>query len=222
VLRWSRFVQGDIDQYMKNVQAFTAKYGIEVRVDSESWKMCARRRRSRATPALDRTHSRHVDDANLIPKKLVDVTDLLQLLGKKYGGWYPTCELYLKPDGKRWIGVALGATGSMMVYRESQVKQRDSKLSETRQLPQDDEALKEKGTPAASRSATPPRRNTWCHWAGMDLRGKLVDEKNNVAINSRKAEGARVLEGALRHLIPGTLSWLDPNNNKPSSTGRSR
>src|SRR5438046_5986482 len=35
VLRWSRFVQGDIDQYMKNVQAFTAKYGIEVRVDSE-------------------------------------------------------------------------------------------------------------------------------------------------------------------------------------------
>src|SRR3977135_951124 len=36
VLRWSRFVQGDIDQYMRNVQAFTAKYGIEVRVDSES------------------------------------------------------------------------------------------------------------------------------------------------------------------------------------------
>ena len=25
VLRWSRFVQGDIDQYMKNVAAFTAK-----------------------------------------------------------------------------------------------------------------------------------------------------------------------------------------------------
>src|SRR3979409_2814552 len=38
VLRWSRFVQGDIDQYMKNVQAFTAKYGIEVRVDSETWE----------------------------------------------------------------------------------------------------------------------------------------------------------------------------------------
>src|SRR2546422_2925443 len=29
VLRWSRFVQGDIDQYMKNVQAFTAKYRSE-------------------------------------------------------------------------------------------------------------------------------------------------------------------------------------------------
>src|SRR5262249_45067685 len=38
VLRWSRFVQGDIDQYMKSVAAFTAKTGIEVRVDNESWE----------------------------------------------------------------------------------------------------------------------------------------------------------------------------------------
>ena len=30
VLRWSRFVQGDIDQYMKNVAAFTAKTGMPV------------------------------------------------------------------------------------------------------------------------------------------------------------------------------------------------
>ncbi len=38
VLRWSRFVQGDIDQYMKNVAKFTEKYGIEVRVDNEGWE----------------------------------------------------------------------------------------------------------------------------------------------------------------------------------------
>ena len=33
VLRWSRFVQGDIDQYMKNVAKFTQATGVEVRVD---------------------------------------------------------------------------------------------------------------------------------------------------------------------------------------------
>ena len=38
VLRWSRFVQGDIDQYMKNVEQFTDKTGIEVRVDNEGWE----------------------------------------------------------------------------------------------------------------------------------------------------------------------------------------
>ena len=34
VLRWSRFAQGDIDQYMKNVEKFKAKYNIDVRVDN--------------------------------------------------------------------------------------------------------------------------------------------------------------------------------------------
>jgi multiple sugar transport system substrate-binding protein len=38
VLRWSRFVQGDIDAYMVNVKRFTEKTGIEVRVDSEGWE----------------------------------------------------------------------------------------------------------------------------------------------------------------------------------------
>ena len=38
MLRWSRFVQGDEDQYMANVKKFTEKYGIEVRVDNEGWE----------------------------------------------------------------------------------------------------------------------------------------------------------------------------------------
>ena len=38
VLRWSRFVQGDIDAYMINVKKFTEKTGIEVRVDNEGWE----------------------------------------------------------------------------------------------------------------------------------------------------------------------------------------
>src|SRR5215510_7498233 len=62
------------------------------------------------------------DDANLYPEKLLDVTDLASYLGKKYGGWYPAGEAYLRPNGKNWIGIPLGAAGSMMVYRESQLK----------------------------------------------------------------------------------------------------
>ena len=38
VLRWSRFVQGDIDAYMANVKKFTDKTGVEVRVDNEGWE----------------------------------------------------------------------------------------------------------------------------------------------------------------------------------------
>ena len=184
VLRWSRFVQGDIDQYMKNVQAFTAKYGIEVRVDSESWEDV----RPKAAVAANTGAGPDIilgtyDDANLYPEKLVDVTDLCNYLGRKYGGWYPTCELYLKPDGKRWIGVPLGATGSMMVYRESQVK-----AAGFQSFPKDTDsflkmmkALKDKGTPGgfALGHATGDA-NTWCHWLVWTFGGKLVDEKNPI------------------------------------------
>ena len=77
VLRWSRFVQGDIDQYMKNVAAFTAKTGIEVRVDNEGWEDV----RPKAAVAANTGAGPDIilstnDDANLYPEKLLDVTDL--------------------------------------------------------------------------------------------------------------------------------------------------
>jgi multiple sugar transport system substrate-binding protein len=109
VLRWSRFVQGDIDQYMKNVAAFSAKTGIEVRVDNEGWEDV----RPKAAVAANTGAGPDIilgtnDDANLYPDKLLDVTDLAEYIGKKYGGWYPAGQAYLRPDGKKWIGLPLG------------------------------------------------------------------------------------------------------------------
>src|SRR3982751_4460867 len=123
VLRWSRFVQGDIDAYMANVKKFTDATGIEVRVDNEGWEDV----RPKAAAAANTGAGPDIvlstnDDANLYPDKLLDVTALCEYLGKKYGGWYPACEAYLRPDGKKWIGVALGAAGSLVVYRESLMK----------------------------------------------------------------------------------------------------
>jgi multiple sugar transport system substrate-binding protein len=219
VLRWSRFVQGDIDQYMANVKKFTDKYGIEVRVDSESWEDV----RPKAAVAANTGAGPDIvlgtyDDANLYPEKLVDVTDLCDYLGKKYGGWYPVCESYLKPDGKQWIGIPLGATGSMMNYRESHLKAAGFSTfpTDTGTFLKMLQALKEKGTPAgfALGHATGDA-NTWCHWLIWTFGAKLVDEKNNVAINS--SETLAALEYAKElyaTFVPGTLSWLDPSNNK--------
>ena len=116
-------MQGDIDAYMANVKKFTEKTGIEVRVDNEGWEDV----RPKAAVAANTGAGPDIilstnDDANLYPDKLLDVTDLAEYLGKKYGGWYPAGEAYLRPDGKKWIGLPLGAAGSMMVYRESMVK----------------------------------------------------------------------------------------------------
>ncbi len=218
VLRWSRFVQGDIDAYMVNVKKFTEKTGIEVRVDNEGWEDV----RPKAAVAANTGAGPDIilstnDDANLYPDKLLDVTDLAEYLGKKYGGWYPAVEAYLKPDGKKWIGLGLGAAGSYMVYRQSHVKAAgfDTFPKDTTAFLAMMKALKDKGTPGGMALGNATGDGLWCNWLIWSHGGMLVDKTNKVVIDS--AETIRALEYG-RELyatfIPGTLSWLDPNNNK--------
>jgi multiple sugar transport system substrate-binding protein len=217
VLRWKRFVAGDEDAYMANVKKFTEKTGIEVRVDNESWEDV----RPKAAVAANVGTGPDIilstnDDANLYPDKLIDVSDVCNYLGKKYGGWYPVCEQYLKPAGK-WIGVPLGAAGNAVVYRESQVK-----AAGFNAFPRDMDgfmklmkALKEKGTPGGFALGHATGDQAWTHWLVWAFGGKLVNEQNQVVINS--PETVKALEFANElypTFVPGTLSWLDPNNNK--------
>jgi multiple sugar transport system substrate-binding protein len=219
VLRWKRFVQGDEDQYLANVKKFSEKYGVEVRVDAEGWEDV----RPKAAVAANTGAGPDIilstnDDANLYPEKLLDVTDVCTYLGAKYGGWYPVCDPYLRPDGKKWIGVPLGVAGVCMVYRESHMK-----AAGFATFPRDTDGflqlckgLKEKGTPPgfALGNATGDG-NTWAYWLLWAFGGKLVDKDNKVVIDSpetlKALEYAKELYGTF---VPGTLSWLDPNNNK--------
>jgi len=218
VLRWSRFVQGDIDAYMANVKKFTEKTGIEVRVDNEGWEDV----RPKAAVAANVGSGPDIvlstnDDANMYPDKLLVVNDLCEYLGAKYGGWYPSVEAYLRPDGKNWIGVGLGSAGAMMVYRGSQVKAAgfDSFPKDTAGFLKMMKALKEKGTPGGMALGNATGDSGWTHWMIWAFGGQLVDKNNKVVIDSpetiKALEFGRELYGTF---VPGTLSWLDPNNNK--------
>jgi len=224
VLRWKRFVAGDEEVYLANVKKFTEKFGVEVRVDSESWEDV----RPKAAVAANVGSGPDIilstnDDANLYPDKLVDVTDLAGYLGKKYGGWYPVCEQYLRPDGKKWIGIPLGAAGNCIVYRESQVKAAGfSTFPKTNdELMKLMKALKEKGTPGGFALGHATGDQSWAFWLVWSHGGRMVDEKNKVVINSpetvKALEYAKELYGTF---VPGTLSWLDPNNNKAFLDGQ--
>ncbi|MDB5942302.1 MAG: transporter substrate-binding protein [Ramlibacter sp.] len=218
VLRWSRFVQGDIDAYMVNVRKFTDKTGIEVRVDNEGWEDV----RPKAAVAANTGAGPDIilstnDDANLYPEKLLDVTDLAEYLGRKYGGWYPAVQQYLRPDGKRWLGLGLGAAGSMIVYRQSMVKAAgfDAFPKDTAGFLALHKALHAKGTPGGYALGNATGDSLWTNWLMWSHGGKLVDQNNKVVIDS--PETLRALEYGKElyaTFIPGTLSWLDPNNNK--------
>jgi multiple sugar transport system substrate-binding protein len=159
----------------------------------------------------------------MYPDKLLDVTDLAEYLGRKYGGWYPVCHAFLRPDGKKWIGIPLGAAGAMLVYRQSMVKAAGFDT-----FPKDNDnflklmkALHAKGTPGGMALGNATGDGLWCNWLIWSHGGQLVDTNNKVVIDSlqtlRALEYGKELYATF---VPGTLSWLDPNNNKAFLDGQ--
>jgi multiple sugar transport system substrate-binding protein len=157
----------------------------------------------------------------LYPDRCLDVTELAGYLGKKYGGWYDVCQRYCTVDG-RWIGLALAITSFLVVYRESMVK-----AAGFTGIPRDlggflklCKALRARNTPPGLALGNAVGDTSWCHWLLWAHGASLVDEHGRVVVNSKETLAA--LEYA-RELYPtfvsGTLSWLDPNNNKAFLSG---
>lgn len=223
VLRWKQFVQGDIDAYMANTKKFTEATGVEVRVDTESWEDV----RPKAAVAANIGAGPDIiigtyDDPHKFPDKLVDLTDLAEYLGGKYGGWYETCRTYGMRD-KKWIALPQGIIGSCINYRISHLQKAGFEKSPT-DLPNFlklCQTLKKNGTPPgfALGHATGDANN-WTHWCLWTHGGKVVDERDNVVLDSPETIAA--LEYA-KQLYPtfmdGTLTWLDPSNNKVFLSG---
>jgi len=224
VLRWKRFVQGDEDMWAENTKKFTQATGIEVRVDAEGWEDV----RPKAAVAANVGSGPDIiistfEDAHQYPEKLVDVTDLCNYLGAKYGGWYDVCKAYCTSKG-RWVAVPMGCAGNALVYRISAMK-----AAGFDEFPRDlpgflklCQGLKAKGLPPgfALGNATGDG-NTWTHWLVWAHGGKMVDTKNKVVINSPETIAALEYGKQMYEtFVPGTLSWLDPNNNKAFLDGQ--
>jgi multiple sugar transport system substrate-binding protein len=224
VLRWKRFVQGDEDLWMANTKKFAEKTGVEVRVDNEGWEDV----RPKAAVAANVGSGPDIiistfEDAHQYPDKLVDVSDVANYLGGKYGGWYDVCKDYCTEKGK-WNAVPMGCAGNAVVHRIGAMK--EAGFSE---FPKDTagflklaQAYKAKGLPPgfALGNATGDG-NVWTHWLVWSHGGKMVDTKGNVVIASPETEAALNYGKQLYEtFIPGTLSWLDPNNNKAFLDGQ--
>jgi multiple sugar transport system substrate-binding protein len=218
ILRWKRFVQGDEDLWMANTQKFSELTGVAVRVDHESWEDV----RPKAAVAANIGSGPDIivawfDDPHLYPDKLVDLTDVATHLGDKYGGWYDVAERYGTREG-RWIALPLGAASACLVARGAWLKEAgfDTLPGDMQGMLDVCKALKKNGHPPGfALGNAVGDGNTWCHWLLWSFGGRVVDENNEVAINS--PETVTALEYArelYESFIPGTLSWLDAHNNK--------
>lgn len=223
LLRWKRFVQGDEDQFMANTRRFTELTGVAVVVDSENFEEV----RPKAAVAANVGAGPDIviatnEDHLQYPGQLLDVTDVAEYLGQKYGGWYDICRDYGMYQG-RWVALLTGAAGGAWVHRKSMLAAAGFDT-----FPQDFpgflklcQALKARGTPPglALGHATGDA-NGWTHWVLWGFGGKLANENNTIAINSKETVAALEYAKELyQTFVPGTLSWLDPSNNKAYLAG---
>ena len=121
MLRPVRFVQADEDVFRANAAKFTEETGVEVKVDFVGWEdinqQTAVTSNSGAGPDIIIGFS---DAPHIYVDKLIELTDVADYLGKRYGGWLPLAQKYGKRNkSNAWIGLPFGATAGPLIYRKS-------------------------------------------------------------------------------------------------------
>lgn len=218
LLRWKRFVQSEEDGFMALVAAFSKATGCPVTVLNESLDDV----QPKASVAANTGQGPDLfwglySLPHLFPSKCLDVTDVANYLGKKYGGWADSAVTYGR-SGKGWIGIPMGYNGNVINYRQSMIEKAGFK-----EIPKDTagflelmKALKAKSVPGGfALGRASGDGNAWVHWALWAHGGNLVDAKDKVVINS--PETVKALEYAKEmsnHFVQGTASWNDAFNNK--------
>jgi multiple sugar transport system substrate-binding protein len=220
VIRPSRFVEPDEVFWRENTAKFTRETGVDVRVDFVGWEDI----RAQTGVAANTGAGPDVvvgwgDDPHIYADRVLELTDLAEYLGARYGGWMSLSEIY----GKRvrtnnWIGIPMGGSTGPVVYRISALREAGFD-----RVPEDHagflrlmQALKRINKPGgfALGNAVGDGNGT-AQWLLWSHNGALADEDGRVAVNSREAIASlNYIRELYPTFVPGTLSWLDPTNNR--------
>jgi multiple sugar transport system substrate-binding protein len=219
LLRWKRFVQAEEDTFMATVAAFSKATGVEVKVIHESLDDV----QPKASVAANTNQGPDMfwglySLPHLFPTKLVEVTDVANYLGKKYGGWAPSAETYGRGPAGKWIAIPVAYNGNVINYRQSMIEKAGFK-----EIPKDTagflelmKALKAKSVPGGfALGRASGDGNAWVHWALWSQGANLVDKNDKVILNSPETVKALEYAKALSEtFVPGCASWNDSFNNK--------
>jgi multiple sugar transport system substrate-binding protein len=220
MLRPVRFVQPDEEVFRANCARFTAWTGIDVRVDFVGWEDITQQTAVTANTGAGPDMIIGFNEApHIYTDKLIELTDIAEYLGTKYRGWLPLAERYGKRHGtNNWIGLPFGASGGPLVWRKSALNEAGF------EAPPDDHAgfldlcrkLRAINKPSGfALGNAVGDGNGFANWLVWSHGGFLVDEDNNVAINSRNTiEALTYLKDLYATFIPGTIAWGDISNNR--------
>ncbi|HEY5380260.1 MAG TPA: ABC transporter substrate-binding protein [Pseudolabrys sp.] len=223
MLRWKYFVQAEDDAFVKLIAAFTQATGVKVDISRESYEDV----QPKASVAANTGTGPDLfwglySLPHLFPQKCMDVTDVADYLGKKYGGWVDSAVKY-GHSGNKWICIPICYSGALMNYRiEASKKAGFSKFPDKLDAFQEyAKAMKAQGTPGGfALGHASGDGNSWVHWCLWSNGGESVDKNDKVTINSpetaKALEYAKVLYG---NMISGVAAWNDSSNNKAFLSG---
>ncbi|MBU4263748.1 MAG: ABC transporter substrate-binding protein [Proteobacteria bacterium] len=226
VLRWGGFLKSDEDIWLANTRRWEKLTGGRVITDIVPFNDVRPNAAMEAT--LGTGHDIVVgwfDDPHLYPDKLLELTDLAEYLGSKYGGWYPVCETYGRSSRtNQWIALPVGCSGQCINYRQRWVRDAgfETMPTDINGFLRCCKALKAKGHPTGfALGHAVADANAWCHWWLWSFGGKAVEaDGRTIAINNQETllalETARELFATM---ITGVDTWLDPHNNREFLAG---
>ena len=226
VLRPAKFIDPDEVFWKSNTEKFIKATGIDVKVDFVSWEDL------RPQLAVVANTGAGADvvisfstDPHIYTSKILELTDLAEYLGAKYGGWYDLSLLYGRKWGtKDWIGIPIGGGTGPSVYRKSWVN-----AVGYDKIPDDHEAfldlcqkLHKSGHPCGmSLGHALGDANGYSEWLLWSHNAILVDEKGKIALDSKETIAALKYATELQKtMIPGTLTWNDAGNNQAYAAGQ--
>jgi multiple sugar transport system substrate-binding protein len=116
-------VPAEDEAFMAAMDAFTKATGVRVTVSRESNDDIQPKASVAAnTGAGPDVVWGYYSLAHMFPNECLDVTDVADYLGQKYGGWAPSAVVYGKGSGTRWIDLPICYNGSQINYRISSLK----------------------------------------------------------------------------------------------------
>jgi multiple sugar transport system substrate-binding protein len=218
MLRPVRFVQPDEDVWRANCARFTQQTGVQVRVDFVGWEDITQQTAVTANTNAGPDIIVGFDGApHLFAEKLIDLSDIANYLGAKYGGWRVLAGAYGTRQG-RFLGLPMGASGGPCNWRISALREVGF------DRPPEDHAgflrlcqeLRRINKPAGfALGNAVGDGNGFANWLVWSHGGSLVDEQGAVSINSPQTINAlNYLRELYPTFIPGTLAWGDISNNR--------
>jgi multiple sugar transport system substrate-binding protein len=220
VTRPIEFVEPDKVIFRQNTAKFSKATGVQVRVDFVGFEDLRPQTAVAAnTGAGPDVVLGWMDDPHLYSDKLIEVTDLADYLGRKYGGWKFLADTFgRKWKTGTWIALPMGGAGGPCNYRISWVKQAgfDKIPNDLDQFLTLCRKLKEIGHPPGfALGNAVGDANGFANWLLWSHNAYVADENGEIALNRPETIEALKYAKALQEtFIPGTLSWLDPSNNK--------